>query len=311
MAATMDDIKRLEREGAWIEILAKAMTFLSAASSPADLAVAHRAISAAYFETATTPDDWRSALRHAHAAFDLFEPGTVQHVHMMQRLSSLAVDTRRLAEAKKFSTMFLRHAQAHASLTPYTPYVIRDQAQIAYIEHRFNDAVRLYRRAANLFAEVGNDEQANRTLTNVAWALIRAGRLDGAKDALSAHKATEGDYLRLGAEAVILAHEGRHDEALRVGRAAMRSERLPHDLAGLAELLIVLADVLRYEHANIESAIYLDAARKICARLGWAVTPILAQSEQRGGETLLVTAALSLGSGGLHLDASYSAGSVG
>ncbi|HWI52493.1 MAG TPA: tetratricopeptide repeat protein [Symbiobacteriaceae bacterium] len=267
----------------------------------------HAALSVAYFNTATGAADWREALYHAHACCDHAPVGSMLHTWGLYQVGTLAVDTSRTQEAKRYVTAFLKVVPQHPQLQGFVPRAIRDLSHVAYQERRFADAAALRRRALALFQSAGDEPETFRTALNLVWAYVRAGRPAAARQALPESVPAGMEHLRHGALAAVLAAEGRWSEALEQGRAALRAPRLAYDFADAAEICLIMAMAARHVGAMRQALAYIHEAALLAARQDRSALALMVLTiRAEGGDSS--EEAASLGSGGWHPDARFTTG---
>jgi tetratricopeptide (TPR) repeat protein len=231
-----------------------------------DRAKVHLYISAAYASVATCADDWRAALAHAHGGREHSVAGTMVHTWALQKLSSILVDMGRPAEAHRYATAYLKVAHLHPVLEFATPYAVRDLGHVAYQQRRFRAALHYFGQAFNLFAALGNIEEASRTTcTNLVWANLHLGRVDEAKVHADSGISEELEYLRFGALAALSYAEGKYAMALRYGSLALESRREGFDFVDAAEVCLIMAKASRALGAVSESRSYITEARNFAS----------------------------------------------
>lgn len=245
---------------------------------------------------------WREALQAAHACLRMAEPDSVLYLWALHMLACTYVDAGLPRRARPYARAYLRQAAAHPQLEPYTPYVVRAMGHIAYQERRFHDAFRWFRKAHTLFCRLENSVQAVVTSHNMAWALIRAGRPQRARAVLSPREAfpVELAYLFDGAMAGVLIAEGRLNDAIQFGRAALSAPgRRTHDFVDAAEVALLLASAYQRLQQDGAASALISYAAGFAALQEWELLDILLLSERAGGGDPPERAASSRGSANL------------
>lgn len=245
---------------------------------------------------------WQEALEAAHACHRLAEPGSVLYHWALHMLASTYVDAGMPHRARPYAAAYLRQAAAHPQLEPYTPYVVRAMGHVAYQERRFISAFTWFSKARALFFRQGDLAQAAVSTQAMALALVRAGRPQQARAVLADRNFFPVDrvYLFDSAMAAILAAEGRYQDALTFGRAALQAiGRQSLDFVDAAEVALVLADALRRLNQAEEASALLKHAAAFAALQGWEIESLLRLNERAGGGDPPEPAASSRGSANL------------
>jgi tetratricopeptide (TPR) repeat protein len=302
----LERIKSMELAGQWAEIRSMALELIEQAQ-PSDLARVHLSISTAYFQTAAGADDLRQSLAHVRLGLSLSTPGSLDHAWALGKLATLLVDMGRQDQVGPYAVAYLKIARAHPKLAVFTPYVHRALGKVAYNDRKFREAIPHHLKALAMFSAQGAEDQTARSMLNLVWSLARAGRPGNARTYLPASVPAHMEHLRNGAEAAILASEGRWTEAQTAGRLALRGARLAYDNADAAEVCLILAQAAARLGSVSDAFAYIREAASFAARQDQSLLALAVLSlRAEGGETPY--AAASCGSGGWHPDARFTTG---
>jgi len=305
MAGLLEQARALVREGRWLELRAMEPDLLTLTGE--DQVRVHGFLCWAYFSTAQSAGDWRSARHHGQECLRMAPAGSYWRAWSMQALSTIYSNIGRPAETIVYAKSFLKEAPKHPELQIGVPYAWQHLGRAARLTHQFDRAVHCYRIAITGFRLAGNEKEAHRTELHVVWALMKAGRIGEARREFPAGPMPEDEPFWRATRALLAASCGEWEQAAEEATIAQPGPWAPNDSFVAAELCLLLSQISLRLGARAEATSWNQRATELSSRQDQGLfTRLVLAARAEGGDFLAAVA--SYGSGGFHPDACFSTG---
>lgn len=233
----LEQLKAMEAAGQWMEIRQIDVTTLTGLDGD-QLARAYLATSKAWELTATTADEYRTALAHAKTGLSVATVGGLMHTWLLARVAAYSADLGDYRTAEITATAFLKAQGAHPSASSIAPWASYALGRTRATQRRFPEAIAIYEQTKSASA----GEFAERIQLAIVWALAQAGRVSAAVAACPARLEHLPDAYLQAASAIILAKSGDWQGARLAAKTAIHAYTTApvYDLVEAAELVLIL-----------------------------------------------------------------------
>lgn len=216
---------------------------------------------------------WTEALSHVKETLRLAPADSNLHQWALHMAASIATDMGKPALVKRYAKVYLANAAQFPDLNDRTPHVHQAMGIAQYQMGRSLAAIRWYQDAAHGFASLGQTEQVAVTSSMAAFNYAKVGHPSMGRAVLADRDDFPADrtYLYDSALCAILHAEGRHAEAIQMGRQSLSADRRPFDYGDAAAIALLVARSLRETGHAKEATALIRTAAEFAVRQRWEV----------------------------------------